>query len=163
MVTINLQFCGCFCWIDFGLDKYMHGYAKESYLYTVNRNVFSGDQLRAWFYPKLLLCWCFTALRHFSGNFGCGQLIYPHCSWANLLGSLPVLSEHSFTSNWLLESVEGRMAIEIILWQSLRKNVAWSEDPIHDHPHTRWMRIRPSYCPRLYTKWDSMHKAMPPA
>ena len=42
--------------------------------------------------------WCFTALRHFSGNFGRGQLTYPHCSWAILLGSLPVLSEHSFAS-----------------------------------------------------------------
>ena len=37
----------------------------------------------------LLLCWCFTALRHFP----C------HCSWASLLGSLSVLSTHSFASN----------------------------------------------------------------
>ena len=47
----------------------------------------------------LLLCWRFKALQHFSGNFGCGQLTYPHCSWASLLGSLPVLCAHSFASN----------------------------------------------------------------
>ena len=28
-----------------------------------------------------------------------GQLTYPHCSWASLLGSLPVLSSQSFASN----------------------------------------------------------------
>ena len=44
----------------------------------------------------------FTALRHFSGDFGCGQLTYPHCSWANLLGSLRILRAHSFASNWQL-------------------------------------------------------------
>ena len=47
----------------------------------------------------LLSCWCFTALRHYSGHFGRGQLTYPHCSWASLLGSLLVLSAHSFASN----------------------------------------------------------------
>ena len=50
----------------------------------------------------VVLCWCFTALRHFSGHFGRGQLTYPHCTWASLLGSLPVLSAHSFASNWQL-------------------------------------------------------------
>ena len=44
----------------------------------------------------------FMALQHISGHFGCGQLPYPHSSWANLLGSLPVLSAHSFASNWQL-------------------------------------------------------------
>ena len=39
---------------------------------------------------------------HFWGNFGYGQLTLPHCSWAILLGSLPVLSAHSFASNWQL-------------------------------------------------------------
>ena len=50
----------------------------------------------------VVLCWCFTALRHFSSHFGHGQLTYPHCSWSSLLGSLPVLSAHSFASNWQL-------------------------------------------------------------
>ena len=49
-----------------------------------------------------LLCWCFMALRHILGHFGLGQLSYPYCSWASLLGSLPVLSAHSFASNWQL-------------------------------------------------------------
>ena len=43
----------------------------------------------------------FTALRHFSGHFEPGQFTYPHCSMtlAILLGSLSVLSAHSFVSN----------------------------------------------------------------
>ena len=43
---------------------------------------------------------CFTALQHILGHFERGQLPLPHCSWASLLGSLPVLSGvHSFASN----------------------------------------------------------------
>ena len=34
-----------------------------------------------------------------SGHLGLGQLTDPHCSWASLLGSLPVLSAHSFASS----------------------------------------------------------------
>ena len=49
-----------------------------------------------------LLCWCFTALWHILGHFGRGHLSYPHCSWASLLGSLQVLSAHSFANNWQL-------------------------------------------------------------
>ena len=57
----------------------------------------------------LLLCWCFTALRHCSGHFERGQLTYPHCSWASLLGSLPVFSAHSFASNnWQLPFLNQR-------------------------------------------------------
>ena len=32
-------------------------------------------------------------------SFWARQLTYPSCSWASLLGSLPVLSAHSFASN----------------------------------------------------------------
>ena len=32
-------------------------------------------------------------------SFGHGQLTYPHCSWASLRGSLPVLSAHFFANN----------------------------------------------------------------
>ena len=56
----------------------------------------------------LLLCWSFTALWHFSCHFGRGELTYPHCSWASLLGSLPVLSAHSFTRNWQLPFLNQR-------------------------------------------------------
>ena len=50
----------------------------------------------------VFLCRRFTALQHILGQFGRGQLTYPHCSWASLLGSLPLLSVHSFASNWQL-------------------------------------------------------------
>ena len=33
---------------------------------------------------------------------------YPHCSWASLLGSLQVLSAHSFTNNWQLPFLNQR-------------------------------------------------------
>ena len=56
----------------------------------------------------LLLYWCFTAFQHFSGHFGRGELTYPHCSWASLLCSLPVLSAHSFASNWQLPFLNQR-------------------------------------------------------
>ena len=52
-----------------------------------------------------LMVWfdfCFTAFQHILGHFGHGQLPWSHCSLASLLGSLPVLSAHSFASNWLL-------------------------------------------------------------
>ena len=66
----------------------------------------NAKQCRPW--SDLLLCWCFTALRHISGHFGFGQLTYPHCSWASLLGSLPVHSAHSFASNWQLPFLNQR-------------------------------------------------------
>ena len=47
----------------------------------------------------LLMMRCFTARRHFSCHFGGGQLTYPRRFLARLLGSLPVLSAHSFASN----------------------------------------------------------------
>ena len=58
----------------------------------------------------LLLCWCFTALRHFSGHFRHGQLTCPHCSRASLLMivSLLVLSAHAFASNWQLPFLNQR-------------------------------------------------------
>ena len=43
---------------------------------------------------------CFTALQHILGHFGHGQSPWPHCSRASLLGSLTVLSAHSFASHW---------------------------------------------------------------
>ena len=70
---------------------------------------------------------CFTALQHILGHFGRGQLTYPHCSWASLLGSLPVLSAHSFASNWQLlflnqwKRENGRR--NVFMTKSPRKNV----------------------------------------
>ena len=55
------------------------------------------------------LYYCFTVLRHILGHLEHGQLAYPHCSWASLIGSLPVLpvnvliirteTDNYFTSN----------------------------------------------------------------
>ena len=109
----------------------------------------------------LLLCWCFTALQHFSGQFGQSQLTYPYCSWASLLGSLPVLSAHSFVSNWLLpflnqqQGENGRRNYD----QTPQKNVARHEDWTRDRPHGRRTCIQSSYCTQLilclYLVWFS--------
>ena len=96
-----------------------------------------------------LLCWCFTALRHFSGHFGWGQLTYQHWSWASLLCSLPILRAHSFPSNWQLPFLNQRKGgnghRNYFMWdQSPRKKVAGHEDQTRDRPHTRRMHIRPT-------------------
>ena len=69
----------------------------------------------------LLLCWCFTALRHFS----C------HCSWASLLGSLSVLSTHSFASNlndviWAASSEFGNYRLCAYASAQSRQNLRYS-------------------------------------
>ena len=46
-------------------------------------------------------------VRHILRQFH-GRLTYPHCSWTSLLGSLPVLSAHSFASNWQLPFLNQR-------------------------------------------------------
>ena len=65
----------------------------------------------------LLLCWCFTTLRHFSCRFRRGQLTYPHCSWvfwASLIDSfIPVLLANNCPA-WI--SGRERMTVEIISW-----------------------------------------------
>ena len=96
----------------------------------------------------LLLCWCFIAPRHISGHFEYGQLTYQHCSLASLLGSLSVLSAHSFASNWQL--LEGReWPQELFHDQTPWKNVAGREDRTRNRPHTRRTSIRSSYRARL--------------
>ena len=70
---------------------------------------------------------CFTALQHILGHFERGQLPLPHCSWASLLGSLPVLSAHSFASNWQLLFLNQRKRENgrrnLFMTKSPRKNV----------------------------------------
>ena len=70
----------------------------------------------------------FTALQHILGHFGRGQLTYPHCSWASLLGSLPVLSAHSFASNWRLTFLNQRKR------ESGRRNVFMTKSPRKNVP-----------------------------
>ena len=75
----------------------------------------------------------FYALRHFSCHLGRGQLTYPHCSWANLIGSLPVLSAHTFVTDncppWI--SRMERMAIEMMSWPMSTKECCrtWGSNP----------------------------------
>ena len=66
--------------------------------------IYTGTMLKS----VLCGCWCFMALWHILGHFGRGQLSYPHCSWTSLLGSLQVLSAHSFANNWQLPFLKQR-------------------------------------------------------
>ena len=77
----------------------------------------------------LLLRWCFMALQHFSGHFGRGQLTYPHCSWASLLGSLPVTDNcPSWISGWernyFMTNLHDRM------WPYVRMEPATARIPV---------------------------------
>ena len=107
----------------------------------------------------LILCRCFTALQHILGHFGRGQLTYPHCSWASLLGSLPVLSAHSFASNWQLPFLNQRKGEDGRRNYFMAKNhdrmlpdvrIESTTDRIPDgRSHTRRTRIRSSYHAQL--------------
>ena len=97
----------------------------------------------------LLLCWCFTALRHFSGHFRHSHLTYLHCSWASLLGSLPVLSAHLFANNWqlpFLNQRKGENRSRNYFMTKLHERIL-SDLRIEMWPPA-WLRvrIRPSYC-----------------
>ena len=97
---------------------------------------------------------CFTSFQHILGHFGCCQLPWPNCSWASLLGSLPVLSAHPFASNWQL----------LFLNQWKRENGCWNffmtKSPRKTVPdvgielggrlHAKWTRFRSSYRARLF-------------
>ena len=69
-----------------------------------NHKVYSKDSYQTWRMSRLIfwIDFCFTALQHILGHFRHGQLPQPHCSWASLPGSLPVLSAHYFAINWQL-------------------------------------------------------------
>ena len=101
-----------------------------------------------------LLCWCFTALRHISGHFGRGQLSISPCSWARLLGSLQVLSAYSFANNWqlpFLNQGKGENGRRNYFMTKLHERMLPDvKNRPRDSPHTRWTRIRSSYCARQY-------------
>ena len=95
----------------------------------------------------MLVClfdFCFTALQHILGHFGRGQLP-SHCSWASLLGSLPVLSclvhiLSPVTDNCSSRiSGRGRMAVEFFSWPSLHERMCrtwdWSLGRLHVWKH----------------------------
>ena len=78
-------------------------------------------------YPRFWFDFCLTALQHILGHFRRGQLTYPHCPWASLLGTLPVLSAHYFASNWQLLFLNQRKRENgrrnVFMTKSPRKNV----------------------------------------
>ena len=98
----------------------------------------------------LLLCWCFTALRNFWSHFGRCQLTYPHCFWASLLGSSPILGAHSFASNWQLPFLNHRKG------ENGRRNYFMTN--LHERmlpevriEHATVRHIRPSYRAQLFS------------
>ena len=84
---------------------------QEQEFNTAIRSPVSVWHVRSFPFPQespLLFSWCFMVLQHILGHFGRSQLTWPHCSWASLLSSLPVLSAHSFASNWQLPFLNQR-------------------------------------------------------
>ena len=99
------------------------------------------------------LYYCFTALRYILSHFERGQLAYPHCSWASLIGSLAVLSAYSFASNWQMPFLNQRNGDNgrriFFMTKFPRKNVSG----VRIEPATICLpggtRIRPSLRTRL--------------
>ena len=73
-----------------------------------------------------LFC-CFAALQQYWGHFECSQLTYPFCSWAGFLSGLPVLSAHTFASNWQLPSAshEAMWPLSTHLLAHLSQRLIW--------------------------------------
>ena len=82
---------------------------------------------------------CFMTLQYILGHFRCDELPNPHCSWASLLGILPVLSAHSFASNWQLLFLNQRKRENghrnFFMTKSPRKKCAGREDRTRGHLH----------------------------
>ena len=94
---------------------------------------------------------CFTALQHILCHFGCGQSTYPHCSWASLLGSLPVLSAHSFASNWQLLFLNQRKS------ENGRRNVFVAKSPWKNVPISWYV---PVYVHCIYSQSISCRRSL---
>ena len=130
-------------------DSYLDGkmmFFKKDIKYVIkcwkinneNKNVTSSVMLAGWLY------WCFMAFQHILGHFGHNQLTLPHCSWASLLGSLPVLSAHSFASNWQLPLLTQRKGEDGPINVNERMFCrTWGSNPRPSH--IRQTHIRSSY------------------
>ena len=109
------------------------------------------------------LCWCFTALQHILGHFRRSQLTYPHCSWASLLGSLPVLSAHSFASNWQLSFLNQRKrengCRNFFHDQISKKESGWTGAKTSDPLIHNQTRSRLRYAARQFEKNYSIFRA----
>ena len=75
----------------------------------------------------LVLSQFYSPSTHFTSFRARSVTLKPHCSWASLLGSLPVLFAHSFTSNWHLLFLNQRKRENchrnFFMTKSPRKNV----------------------------------------
>ena len=88
-----------------------------------------------------------------------GQLASPHCSWTSLLGSLPVMSAHSFTSNWRLSLLNQRKGgtgcinyFMTNLHEIMLPDVS-GLNPWRDCQHIKQTCIRPSYQAQQVIMW----------
>ena len=100
-----------------------------------------------------------SALQHILDHFWCGQLTYTHCSWASLLGCLPVLSAHSFASNWQLIFMNQRKR-ENGCRKCFHDHISMKEwagrgDRTRGHLHAKRTRIQSRYRARLKTNGNS--------
>ena len=71
-----------------------------------------------------------------------------HCSWAGLLGSLPVFSAHSFASNWQLLFLNQRKrenGRRIFSWPSLHERMCRTSGLKSGRLHAKRTRFRSSY------------------
>ena len=113
------------------------------------------------FAQLLLLCWCYMALRHILGHLRRGQLTQPHCSWTSLLGSLPVLSAHSFPSNWQLPFLNQRKGENghrnFFMTKSQRKNVLpdMRNEPLTIRIPGGWASNRATAARQIRKQWES--------
>ena len=88
-------------------------------------------------------CWVVVVLWHILSHFWRGQLTYPHCFWASLLGNLPVLNAHSFASNWqlpFLNQMKGENGCRIYFMTELHERML---PDVGTEPTT--VHIQPSY------------------
>ena len=96
----------------------------------------------------------YGASTHFR-SFRAWSVNLPHCSWASLLGSLPVLSAHSFASNWQLLFLNQRKRENerrnLFMTKSPRKNVP--DMGIELGAHAKRTGFRSSYRARYWSKW----------
>ena len=133
----------CFVWMKEQSDQSLHCLP-----FCLHEGAHRLDKVAVW-----------SALQHILDNFGCVQLTYTHCSWASLLGSLPVLSSHSFASNWQLLFMNQRKR-ENGLRKCFHDHISTKEcagrgDRTRGHLHAKRTRIQSSYRARLKTNRNS--------
>ena len=96
---------------------------------------------------------CIIFLRPILGHFERGQLVYPHCSRASLLGNLPVLSAHSFACG------RERMVVDCLFhYQISTKECAGHEDRTRERLLTELARPASKTILRKSHHWPCIGK-----